>query len=552
MLLAQYNKQWVLPDSVLMTFHANDSISFEKINYVGYEATACINVIDKFVYQNDREILINNKSINLNQIELSTGVRLYTSSSETQPYVFIPFNDSIIYFFSLTYNGNGLSIAKINLNSNICFDTNELYEGNINNSVSNEKLIANKHANGRDWWILFPAFRGNTWIKFLIQENAILGYFEQNIGSFHQTENIAGRGQAKFSSNGLFLGSVTQRIELNSDTLDDTIECYYFDRLSGKLEFFKNFVFLKNSFFPYAFEWSYDNSKIFFGDFYKIGGKLICYDFEKDKLDTLLSYSDSVGLGQLMLGPDKKVYARHAGNSYLSVIENPDAPLDSLKLSYHKYKIPTLDIPAVYQPGNGLGLPYQPNYYLEPDLRAGFIVDSVSCVGRELAFTDTSQGHFWRVYDFGDGTTQKFHVTQHANLDTTRIDTHKVVYHSYKEPGTYQVKLTIVNDSSDVAPYYYDSVFTQKVIIYPSESCKENDFWFVIVPNPSPNSEVSYSLPQVGKMEIFNVLGQVILTKEIQKGIGSLPLPSDLSAGCYQVRFSSSNFKPIVKKWIKF
>ena len=67
----------------------------------------------------------------------------------------------------------------------------------------------------------------------------------------------------------------------------------------------------------------------------------------------------------------------------------------------------------------------------------------------QVQFTDTSCCHFYRLWDFGDGTTSDtLWVTQHAEL-LNKVDTFKTVTHAYARPGRYKVQLQILN------PYDY-------------------------------------------------------------------------------------------------
>ncbi|GIV44248.1 MAG: hypothetical protein KatS3mg035_1371 [Bacteroidia bacterium] len=91
---------------------------------------------------------------------------------------------------------------------------------------------------------------------------------------------------------------------------------------------------------------------------------------------------------------------------------------------------------------------------LRPELEIGFKHQLLACNdtcygGQRIAFTDTSCCHFYRIWDFGDGTvSDTLWVTQHAEL-LNKVDTFQTVTHAYARPGRYKVTLQILN------PYDY-------------------------------------------------------------------------------------------------
>ncbi|GIV44887.1 MAG: hypothetical protein KatS3mg035_2010 [Bacteroidia bacterium] len=90
--------------------------------------------------------------------------------------------------------------------------------------------------------------------------------------------------------------------------------------------------------------------------------------------------------------------------------------------------------------------------YIPTELDAGFRYQiGSSCQGNEynVEFTDTSCCHFYRIWDFGDGTvSDTLWVTQHWEF-AGKIDSFRTVSHTYTQPGRYKVKLKILN------PYNY-------------------------------------------------------------------------------------------------
>ena len=90
--------------------------------------------------------------------------------------------------------------------------------------------------------------------------------------------------------------------------------------------------------------------------------------------------------------------------------------------------------------------------YLPTELTAGFEYNiERNCEEDKYVvnFKDTSCCHFYRLWDFGDGTvSDTLWVTQHAEF-LNKIDSFQTVSHTFIRPGRYKVKLKILN------PYNY-------------------------------------------------------------------------------------------------
>lgn len=61
------------------------------------------------------------------------------------------------------------------------------------------QLVATKHANGRDWWVVIPRVTMNGFYKVLVSTNGIESSILQNIGTYTPTYS---NGQATFSADG--------------------------------------------------------------------------------------------------------------------------------------------------------------------------------------------------------------------------------------------------------------------------------------------------------------------------------------------------------------
>ncbi|MEO8146282.1 MAG: hypothetical protein ABI723_01530 [Bacteroidia bacterium] len=109
---------------------------------------------------------------------------------------------------------------------------------------ANDGLIAVKHGNGRDWWVIHRNHVGsnNIFYKFLISPSGITGPFTQNIGSF-TTSNLC---KYVFNKAGNKIAVVSY---------DGLIETFDFDRCTGILS---NHILIRplNVSAPYPDLWS--------------------------------------------------------------------------------------------------------------------------------------------------------------------------------------------------------------------------------------------------------------------------------------------------------
>jgi hypothetical protein len=98
----------------------------------------------------------------------------------------------------------------------------------VQDTLSLGKLTAVRHANGRDWWIIFHELASPTYYRILITPTGI-----QNLGKESTGVGIPedGIGQAVFSPDGSFFA----RINSISLTEGQYVDIYKFDRCSGLL-----------------------------------------------------------------------------------------------------------------------------------------------------------------------------------------------------------------------------------------------------------------------------------------------------------------------------
>jgi gliding motility-associated-like protein len=303
-----------------------------------------------------------------------------------------------------------------------------------------EKMTAVRHANGRDYWIVVHGWQSNAFYCFLLSPTGIstvpvvsnVGIVHSGGGSFFGAGNAVGCMRA--SPNGRYL-ALAQR--------DLQCEMYNFDNATGAVS---NYLQLASHDYTYGVEFSPDNSKLY--TTYSLDGEITQYNLLAGSPAAIVNSATVITraerLGNLLLGPDNKIYVASYGNTFLHAIQNPNAT--GAACDYKRQ--------AVSLAGRqGLnGLPTFANLY-GPSYNAS-IANTSACAGSPTSFTGTVQpavGGAVATWNFGDPGSGG------ANTATGLTPTH-----TYAVAGTYQVTLTVT-----VPGVATPLVATQAVVVAP-------------------------------------------------------------------------------------
>ncbi|MCR9055539.1 MAG: hypothetical protein NXI26_27165, partial [bacterium] len=210
----------------------------------------------------------------------------------------------------------------------------------LSDTLDYGKLSACRHANGRDWWVILPAFNSNLYYRYLLTPSGIDLVGVQEIGEAVPT----GLGQALFSPDG------TKHIRFNgiSEQAGEFTTIYDFDRCTGLLSNFLQFNYpiggsgggafiSKNARYLYTSStttlYQYD---LWAEDIEATRTLVADYDGHLDPLPTTFF--------QGQLAPDGKIYiASNNGVTSLHVIHNPDADCPDCRIEQHGIELPTFN-----------------------------------------------------------------------------------------------------------------------------------------------------------------------------------------------------------------
>lgn len=167
-------------------------------------------------------------------------------SSYSQTSIMLPF-DSLVYLFTVTASDERYKPWKeaILPYDSACFDMLTYHiidmtaNGGLGKVVQSKipliqsdflmptEMMACRHANGRDWWLLKGLHNKVAYQTYLITKTEIVDYGRQYFKKFAQDYDLDYQGQCTFSSDGSMFASVIGH--------RGTVNLFDFDRCTGKL-----------------------------------------------------------------------------------------------------------------------------------------------------------------------------------------------------------------------------------------------------------------------------------------------------------------------------
>ncbi len=360
-------------------------------------------------------------------------------ASDSQAYLFKVANGSLSYYIAdiTASNGKGAIISGKNM----------LLYG------AGEKLTATQHCNGKDFWVVTT--KGTQIYAYLLTSNGTCT--APIISSTTQIYSLFG-GDLKFSSDGKMLVSVGR----SQDT-----EIFTFDTNNGQASSLVRIPkdMYGNYYSGYATDYnsasfSPDNSKLYAtsGNWRALDGrcaKVVQYDLKATDIPKsgYILYDNTVdsdakfiggrcrtmGVGDVQLGPDGKLYISNPGRDSLHVIENPNAIGADARFLI-----------------NGVSLGKGAGYWRLPNLIESFYnhnpsTQTNSCPGPigKIDFTYRNTCYDQDTnFDIQWNNNGPFSVLwQFGDKSSWQSDTSNIVNpaHRFTKPGTYKVRLILTS-----------------------------------------------------------------------------------------------------------
>jgi hypothetical protein len=236
---AQFNNNtWVFGDSAGIHFNNSQPTNFKSVMKMrGSSSTISDSsgLISYFFLLNNI-FPLNNVLVNKYDSVMSNGSGLYGGGWYHDRIIIPnPSNDSLLYIFSAGVTASGpyglyFSTAnyKANNDSGIVIQKNVM----LSNLPAFDALMAVRHGNGRDWWLIFQRWFApnattptNAYFYYLIDPSGISGPFNQNTGLDHKT-NL---GHLVFNTDGSKFAMVS---------IAGLIQLCDFDRCTGQITSF--------------------------------------------------------------------------------------------------------------------------------------------------------------------------------------------------------------------------------------------------------------------------------------------------------------------------
>jgi hypothetical protein len=235
-------------------------------------------------------------------------------------------------------NGKGEVISKNNV---------------ILNEINGWSIMAVKHGNGRDWWIVVKHQNQPIWFTFLVSDKGVQGPFQQSIG----TGSCLGYWSLKYSSlTNKVVGFRSEYIVGGSRFMD----IYDFDRCTGQFSNMQIITVNHSNFMVYAGACEVSpNGRFLYAAVWDI---LYQYDLTAPNIAASritvdsVSYNDFLnykGWFLMQTAPDGKIYnVSRPSNNHYSVINYPDslglacnAVVASVLLpAYHNSDVPNIPL----------------------------------------------------------------------------------------------------------------------------------------------------------------------------------------------------------------
>jgi len=324
---------------------------------------------DLTIWDRNNQVMQNGDSL-FGNISATNGTMILPMVNDTSSYYVLSVNPYLFF--------QGLYCSLVDMTQNSGLGAVVLRDSLLINGRLAEKLIAVKHSNGKDWWILVHQIvlndSSNVFYKLLVDSSGINYPDSQSIGTYYGNPANYYRGIAGemvFSEDGSKLVSTGYGL----------IDLFDFNRCTGELSNWQSLA-PPNPSYPsdnfYGASFSPNGSRLYISS---IANSLsltsqYLYQFDLTAANIIGSRTlihqlniDLLNLGQHQIGPNGKIYIATSYDAFplqhdticnlnLSVINSPDSL--GVGCDFQLFCIPI---------GNGrsyVGLPNMPNYNLGP------------------------------------------------------------------------------------------------------------------------------------------------------------------------------------------
>lgn len=490
----------------------------------------------------DFQIMENGSELDQVIFEGPDETQYYSGDNLTQGCVLLPYPgkpDSLL----LVYSGDGwIAFPGYNrTNRNLSYAIVEkTYNNGLGKVVAREipiledtlnpgQVTAIKHANGRDWWMLYPEFNAPYLYTMLINPDGVNVIAKQEVPD----TLFEGVTQSCFSTDGNYFTSYSAVSSVKGAWLD----IFDFDRCNGTLSNQRHIHYEPGRIGGVAFS---PNSRYLYHNF---SDTVFQYDmYTPDLLASrvVVAVRDSMPYStrfyQAQLAPDGKIYScATSGSRYLHVIHNPDEAGTDCDLQQRGITLPTV---------NSFSVPNHPNYRLGP-------LDGSPC---DTLGLDNHPVAWWR-YDRDTMNMASFVFRDLSSYEPTNwywtfgdgaTSSDRHPEHTYASTGTYTVCLTVsnANSSNTLCREVFGTVSTQ---VFPEQEAPVR-----VGPNPFMERLVVTMDRPIAKpvFRLYDTFGRMVAQMDLSMGYNELKLPQ-LPSGMFVWEVTSGGVRVQVGKVVK-
>ncbi len=201
-----------------------------------------------------------------------------------------------------------------------------------------EKLVAARHGNGRDYWLLTHEIGTDAFLAFPVTPSGIGDPVVSHVGTVYQfhLDSVysirSGIGYLKVSPDGTKVGAANTYVFGGGDYWESNVELFDFDNRTGLLSNARTLLQVQQGQF-YGLSFSPD-SKLLYAARYEIDDNMFQWNLDAGDgtLQDILASTTTfvlpryVRIGALQIGPDDRIYFNLVNESLLGVIEEPNVP----------------------------------------------------------------------------------------------------------------------------------------------------------------------------------------------------------------------------------
>ncbi|MBX3165703.1 MAG: WD40 repeat domain-containing protein, partial [Bacteroidetes bacterium] len=243
-----------------------------------------------------------------------TGLNGNNSSSQSAIIVKQPGSSTIYYIFTMGVSGTSLHYSIVDMSLAAGMGSVTVKNVSLNSGSSSERLVATKHANGADYWIMTHENATNNYKAYLFTSGGVSP--TPVISSIGPT--TGGIGCIKFSPNGQ---------KFADGYGGGGVRLYDFNKATGVLS---NSLALGGGAMGYGCEFSSDGTKLYVGQYNT--GNITQWDLSAGSNTAIVSsaytVTNSIPGNQIcwsmQLAPNDKIYIAAYLTTSLHIINNPN------------------------------------------------------------------------------------------------------------------------------------------------------------------------------------------------------------------------------------